>query len=74
MKKNIEEIFAHVLQIPVGLVVDDLGYEDVQSWDSIGHMGIISAIEETYNIVISPDDILNIANFKSAKEIVGKYL
>ena len=51
----------------------DLTYQGVDTWDSVGHMGLIAGLEETFNIMIETDDIINFDSFIKGFEILGKY-
>ena len=50
-----------------------LQYQDVESWDSVGHMILISTIEETFEIMLEPDDIIDFSSFEKGQEILSKY-
>jgi acyl carrier protein len=54
-------------------VLDNLKYNDVPNWDSIGHMGLISEIEDQFNIFLEVDDIIEFSSFKKGIEILKKY-
>lgn len=49
-----------------------LKYQDVKSWDSIGHMALVAALEETFDIMMETDDIINMSSFEKGKEILNK--
>jgi acyl carrier protein len=51
----------------------DLAYQSIPSWDSIGHMGLMARLEETFGIVFETDDIIDFSSFQKGKEILGKY-
>jgi acyl carrier protein len=52
---------------------DDLLYNTIPEWDSIGHMGMIAAIEETFDIMMETDDIIDFSSYKKGFEILEKY-
>ena len=35
-----------------------LKYQDVEAWDSVGHMGLIASLEEAFDIMMDTDDII----------------
>ena len=37
----------------------NLEYNSIPEWDSVGHMTMIAALEETFNIVFEMDDIID---------------
>ena len=50
-----------------------LKYQDISQWDSVGHMSLIAAIEETFDIMMDTDDIIDFSSFEKGKEILKKY-
>ncbi len=50
-----------------------LNYQGVDSWDSIGHMKMIAEMEETFNIMIGMDDIIDFSSYVKGLEIIKKY-
>ena len=48
-----------------------LKYQDIQAWDSVGHMGLIDALETTFEIEMSTDDIIDLSSFEKGKEILS---
>ena len=51
----------------------DLKYRGIPAWDSVGHMDLMSAMEETYGISISTPDLLDFSSYEKGKEILTKY-
>ena len=49
-----------------------LKYQDIEAWDSVGHMGLISAIEDAFDIMMDTDDIIDFNSFERGKEILAK--
>ena len=52
-------------------VLDDLKYQDIESWDSVGHMGLIASIEEEFDIMMDTEDIIDLSSFKKGIEILS---
>ena len=50
-----------------------LQYQSVPAWDSVGHMGLITALEEAFDIMIDTDDIIDFSSYEKGKEILKKY-
>ena len=65
--------FAESLNVKPDLVKDDLKYNEIPEWDSIGHMTLISALEEEYKITFETDDIIDFSSFKKGIDILKKY-
>lgn len=44
-----------------------------RDWDSVTHMEIIAELEDQFNIMLSPSDILDLDSYKKGIEILKKY-
>ena len=72
-KEKYKEIFIKSLSIKETDFKDELKYNEIPEWDSIGHMTLMSGLEEGFNISIETDDIVDFSSFKKGKEILKKY-
>ena len=52
---------------------ENLEYNSIEAWDSIGHMNLISNLEEEFKISLETDDIVDFSSFNKGKEILKKY-
>ena len=50
-----------------------LKYQDIEAWDSVGHMALIAAIEDSFGITMDTDDIIDLSSFEKARQILQKY-
>lgn len=50
-----------------------LAYQGVPSWDSVGHMGLISEIEDAFDIQFETDDIVDFGSYEKGIELLKKY-
>ena len=72
---NIEKYkkaFTESLGINLKDLKDSLKYNDIPEWDSIGHMTLMSNLEDVFNITIETDDIVDFSSFKKGIEILKK--
>ena len=53
--------------------LEDLEYQQTAAWDSVGHMGLIAAIEDAFDIMMDTDDIIDLSSYKKGKELLAKY-
>ena len=47
-----------------------LKYQDIDAWDSVGHMGLIAALEDAFDIMMDTDDIIDFSSYEKGKEIL----
>ena len=72
-KKNYQKIFLDSLDLDEKQFNEDIKYNDVPEWDSIGHMTLISGLEEGFDIAMDTDDIIDFSSYKKGMEILEKY-
>ena len=54
-------------------VVEELHYQGVAEWDSVGHMSLIAELEEQFGIMFEMDDIIDFSSYNKGIEIISKY-
>ena len=64
-----EQAFCESLELTKDQLVG-LEYQQVASWDSVGHMGLVAAIEDAFDIMMDTDDIIDLSSFEKVKEIL----
>ena len=67
------EIFKASLNVDADKVNENLKYNEIDEWDSIGHMTLMAALEEEYKITLETDDIVDFSSYKKGIEILKKY-
>lgn len=64
--------FSEALNVPESGVTT-LKYGESDQWDSVGHMTLIAALEDAFDIMVDMDDIIDLSSFEKGKEILRKY-
>lgn len=64
------QVFCETFQIEE-TQLPGLTYQSVQLWDSIGHMALVAAFEETFDIMMETDDIIDLSSYEKGKEILS---
>jgi acyl carrier protein len=50
-----------------------LTYQGIAAWDSIGHMQLISRIEDEFDVMFETNDIIDFSSYPKGIEILRKY-
>jgi acyl carrier protein len=50
-----------------------LKYQDIPEWDSVGHMALMTSLEESFGIEMEIDDIIDFSSYEKGIEILTKY-
>lgn len=48
-----------------------LKYQDVETWDSVGHMSLIAALESAFDIMMDTEDIIDFSSYEKGMEILS---
>ncbi len=75
LKNNTEKlinVLSQVLNIPANKINDNTDQEDVASWNSLAHLNLILAVEETFNIRFNTAVIPNLTNVAAFKQELRK--
>ena len=52
--------------------LEGLEYQQIASWDSVGHMELVAAIEDAFDIMMDTDDIIDFSSYEKGKEILAQ--
>ena len=71
-KEKYVRAFAEALDVDTS-AIENLEYQSIPQWDSIGHMGLVAAIEDTFDIMMDTDDIIDFSSYVKGIELLKKY-
>ena len=66
------KVFCETLKIEESQL-NGLEYQGVELWDSVGHMTLMAALEDAFDIMLDTDDIVDFSSYEKGKEILKKY-
>ena len=72
LKETIRQIFATVLQLSPQEISPELSPDTCERWDSLNHIHLVNAINETLEIDLSVEQQVEILNFDLALEVVSE--
>ena len=72
MEKKYKDTFKNALSLEDDVVIEKLKYNEIPEWDSIGHMTLISELEDKFSISFETDGIVNFSSYEAGKEILNK--
>jgi acyl carrier protein len=72
VRKEVAAIFADVFKYTVPLTLDTVR-QDVPKWDSLQHMALVAAIEQTFDISLSMDEMIEIRSVKDICQILDRH-
>ena len=49
-----------------------LQYQQIELWDSVGHMTLVANLEDAFDIMMETDDIIDLSSYEKGQEILTK--
>lgn len=71
--EKLRQAFARSLSIDPSRVVDELTYNTVPEWDSVGHMALVADLETEFGLMLDTEDIIDMSSVAKAKTILAKH-
>ena len=65
--------FVQVFGAKVEELNDNYGKETVEEWDSVHQLSLIAELEEAFDIMFDPEDIMEMTSYTKGKELLSKY-
>jgi len=71
--EKLNAIFCEVFGGEVSALGTEFDNKSVEGWDSVRQLSLTTAVEDTFDIMLDPEDILEFTSYDNAKTILGKY-
>lgn len=71
--EKLTKAFSSALMISEDQIVDGLKYQSIPEWDSVSHMVLITELEDSFDISLDTEDVIDMSSVAKAKEILFKY-
>jgi acyl carrier protein len=59
---RIRNVIAEVLQVNIDEITPEIAFGDIPQWDSLGHMEILLALEESFAIAVTAETISDLVS------------
>lgn len=76
MESNLEkynQVFVETFEVEVSELNKEFSLENVDNWDSVTQLSLVSELEDAFDIMIDSEDILNFKSYVEGKNILKKY-
>lgn len=67
------EIFKECFDLEESQLNEQLVYNSIETWDSVGHMAMIAELEDAFDIMLETDDVIDFSSYEIGKQILLKY-
>lgn len=72
-REKYDQIFKDTFNLSDADLNELLEYQSVKEWDSVGHMSLVSALEEAFDIMLEMDDIVDFGTYHTGIATMRKY-
>ena len=73
MDAQLRQILADVFGLQPAMIREELTAEEIRSWDSLKHLQLVTALEQTYGITLDTDEISEIRGVKDIIETLHRH-
>jgi len=70
MNNKLREIVSELFEVDPSEVKDELTPEDVELWDSLNHLRLVSAVEEEFQVKLSMKEIESIRSLAALRRLI----
>ena len=53
--------------------LETLRFKECELWDSVGHMMLVAALEDAFEVMLEPEDMMSIDSYTKGKEVLARY-
>ncbi|MFX0204520.1 MAG: acyl carrier protein [Candidatus Hodarchaeota archaeon] len=68
-----EDIISKILLLESEQIKDDVSRDDLELWDSMTHLALVSELEQVFDIILSDDDVTEIKTIGDIKGTLNKF-
>ncbi|RGC67458.1 Acyl carrier protein [Micromonospora sp. MW-13] len=70
LNDRLRTVFVDALEVPEGTDVENLNYRGIEQWDSLGHMTLVAAIEDEFDVQLETEQVIDMSSFKVALDML----
>ena len=71
--RTLEEVVSGVFGVEPRSLNESSSPESVEGWDSMGHVNLVTALEQHFNVSIDIDDVMEMGDVQKIKKILLTY-
>ena len=70
--KQLLELIANIINVPASKLTLESGPANIPAWDSLAHIGIMAAVEQTYDLQLTMPEMLAIKTVADLRHALEK--
>ena len=72
--EKLNGIFCEVFSVDAGALGAGFDNKSVEGWDSVRQLSLTAAVEDSFDIMLDPEDILELTSYDNARTILARYV
>lgn len=71
--EKLNKIFCEVFSVEPSALNEEFNNTTIDGWDSVRQLSLTTAVEDEFDIMLDPEDIIGFTSYDEAKAILAKY-
>lgn len=73
MKDKYDKVFTEVFDVNAEKLGDTFTSENIENWDSVVQLNLISGLEDEFDVMLDTEEIINLNSYLKGIEILKKH-
>jgi acyl carrier protein len=70
LERRLRQVVVATFDLDDGADVERLEYQGIPEWDSIGHMSLVVAIEDEFDVQLDTEQVIDMSSFVVALDML----
>jgi acyl carrier protein len=72
-EQKLKDAFIQAIGLPPDTDFSTVQYGQTTGWDSVAHMQLVAEIENSFDIMFSTEQVIDMSSFQKGREIVASH-
>jgi acyl carrier protein len=73
LRNRVASILSDVLQTDIDPAAGEIPFTEIPEWDSVNHLRLVLELEETFDISLSDEEVLEMNSLQRLVDIVARH-
>jgi acyl carrier protein len=73
METRVKKVLADFLGLQANRVEDSIAASNTAAWDSVTHLNICLALEQEFDVSLSPEEMASMTSFREIVRVLNKH-
>ena len=71
---KLKQVMSTVFEVPVDSINNESSTDNISTWDSLGHLNLIIALEEEFGVSIPDEEVSQLVNYRLIELVLNDLL